>query len=82
MSVSGKYFEEFILNREVGWPRQMGCRVVEANPENRELGSVGRRDEILTQPITLTKGVRIVTYKASPQKPLKVTTMLNKLGRW
>jgi len=71
------YFEEFIAE---GPPvRAMGVRLQQGNPEGRRLASDGRRMVELTEPVTLVKGVRQVTYRASAARPLRAWTMLWRL---
>lgn len=79
MSERAQFFEEFLIHEEGVWPKCLGIRLVDENPENRTLGFDGRREFALTQPITLKKGHREVTYKASQKKPLHVRTMLQRL---
>lgn len=45
----------------------------------RTLGVYGLRKFAVTENITLQKGHRSVTYKASVKRPLLVSTMLQKL---
>lgn len=77
------YFEEFVLLHPDGTAKGIGSRIlpVELPPEHqgRTLGAYGRRDFEVTETITLSKGHRQVTYKASTKKPLKVCTFLSKL---
>jgi hypothetical protein len=74
-----EYFEEFIANNGDAYPKTLGVRRVAENTDNRKLGSEGRREIILTEPIELIKGVNSVCYKFSPKKPQRVWTMLQKL---
>lgn len=56
--------------------RMLGTRVV-PDPGDRKLGYAGTMEDILvTAPLTLTRGHKTVTFPASPEKPLKVRTML------
>ncbi len=78
------YFEEFLLDRgDAVWPKGLGALIypVQLPPEQqgRKLGYAGKRVFVVTEPITLHKGHKVVTYKASPKKPLKVSTQLQRL---
>ena len=75
------YFEEFLaLDRYGGRPVGMGWRdyPVELPPEQagRKLGYAGLREFDLVETVTLAKGHRLVRYKASPERPVRVSTML------
>src|SRR5579863_10107729 len=75
-----KFFEEFIVHRGDGeWPRCAGTRFVKDNNENRPLGVAGRRDFTLTENVTLMRCFKEVILKASPKRPVRVTTYLQKL---
>lgn len=72
------FFEEFILDMVYNEkPTCLGTRRC-GNPDGRELGFYGRREFAITEPITLDKGHRQVTYKASKEKPIFVRTMLQR----
>lgn len=77
------YFEEFMLLRDGCNPKGIGARMfpVELPPEQqgRTLGAYGKREFEVTQTITLSKGHRQVEYKASVKRPLRVSTMLQRL---
>ncbi len=77
------YFEEFLLVRPQGTAKGLGSRNYSTHlpqeQQGRTLGAYGRRDFEVVEPITLNKGHRQVTYKASVRKPLRVFTFLNKL---
>lgn len=74
-----KFFEEFIVLEPV--VKCVGIRVVQSNEENRPLGVAGRKDLLLVEPVALLRCFKHITLKASPQKPVKVFTTLQKLGR-
>ena len=69
--------------REGCTPKTLGVRQLPLElPEDQQgriLGVQGRRDFDLTENVTLHKGHRQVTYKASSKKPIRVSTMLQKL---
>lgn len=72
-----RFFEEFLRASEgLNAPKHMGIRRVESNPDDRPLCHAGKREFVLTEPITLQKGHKTVVYKASPKKPLRVITFL------
>jgi hypothetical protein len=77
------YFEEFLRLREGCTPQGMGVLELPLElPESqrdRVLGVYGRREFEVKETITLQKGHRQVTYKASAKRPLRVSTMLQKL---
>lgn len=77
------YFEEFIAKREGCTPKTLGVRQFDLTlPESQQgrlLGVRGWREFDVTETITLQKGHRQVTYKASIKKPIRVATMLQKL---
>ena len=77
--MSAQFFEEFLIHDGDKFPKCLGIRLVEANADNRTLGFYGKREFAITEPITLRKGHREVTYRASDKRPLKVRTMLQKL---
>jgi hypothetical protein len=79
------YFEEFLLLRgEQDWPKGLGfiAYPVDLPPEQqgRPLGFAGRRELVLTADVVLQKGHRPgVIVRASPQRPKRVTTMLQRM---
>ena len=78
------YFEEFLLLLPNGClPKGMGSRIfpieLPRDQNGRKLGFAGRREFTVTETIILNKGHRQVAYKASQQKPLQVSTMLQRM---
>jgi hypothetical protein len=72
---TGKFFEEYFSGTAC-----LGISIVEYSKTNRPLGVAGRRDFVLRSPITLMRGSgKIVTLFASPENPVRVWTMLQKL---
>ena len=70
------YFEEFIqMEPEI---KGLGVRPVQ-EAGVRKLGVDGAQDATFTQPITLHRGHKLVTIRASLNRPLRVRTMLQKL---
>lgn len=72
------FFEEYIeLKTE---KRQLlGWRKLEVDAAPRALGSDGRVEKTLIQPIVLRKGLKDVEIKASISNPLHVVTMVQPL---
>ena len=78
------YFEEFLLLFPYGMmPKGMGSKHypvdLPVEQQGRPLGHAGTRKFVVTETITLQKGHREVTYRASPKKPLNVQTMLQRM---
>lgn len=77
------YFEEYLLLREGCKPKGMGVKQLPLelpkDQQGRTLGVYGLRKFEVKENITLQKGHRQVTYKASAKRPLFVSTMLQKL---
>jgi len=73
-----KFFEEFISQESC---KCLGVRIVESNEDNRPLGAAGGKELVLTEPIKLLRCFKEIEIKASKKRPLKVLTMLQKLGR-
>lgn len=65
------YFEELYEYEKAEF---LGTRRVEF--PNRALGSPGTIDISITEPVTLRRGAKEVTFKASPKKPLKCRSTL------
>lgn len=64
------YSEYLAVPMPDGGEKLLGMRRIE-KPEGREFGVYGRREYTLTEPLTLQKGYKQVTIKATPQKPIK-----------
>jgi hypothetical protein len=74
------FFEEYIAEAVgTNWPKVLGWKILDANEAPRPLGSLGIEKRILTAPITLKKGHKEITIKASSQRPITVTTMVQVL---
>lgn len=77
------YFEEILQIREGTWPKMLGSRIysttLPADQVGRKLGHAGERRFDLTEPVTLSKGCNQVVVKASPKKPIPVTSYLQRL---
>lgn len=69
------YFEELIDATSF---KCYGTRKVD-DPQGRECGYAGRREETLIATVHLDKGHKSVLLKASPAKPVRVVTMLHVL---
>jgi len=65
------FYEEFI---DLDIKRTLGMRPVTTLV--RKLGSDGCVELVLTEPITLTKGMKQVVIKASKMRPVRVAAML------
>ncbi len=74
-----RFFEEFLICDGDKYPKCLGVLDLESNSDNRVLGYYGKREFAITEPITLRKGHREVTYRASVKRPLLVRTMLQRL---
>lgn len=65
------FYEEFI---DLDTRRTLGTRRVETL--DRPLGSNGYKETILTEPLSLTKGMKQIIVKASVQRPVRIACML------
>ena len=65
------YFEEFM---DAEWNKYLGSRPI--SQPDRLLGAPGRIEYVLKEPITLQKGMKTYTLKASPRRPVRVSAML------
>jgi hypothetical protein len=80
---AGTFFEEFIRlefdqrGRLIS-AQGIGSRIVD-NPAGRPLGSDGLREFDLTEPNTLTRGLKEITDRASKKNPMRVNTMLQRM---
>lgn len=68
------FFEEL---SEAGTHRFLGTRIVAT--QDRPLGYAGRKAFTVTEPLTLTRGNKTKTFRASAKKPLHVVAMLQTL---
>lgn len=75
-------FEEFLIDEPGAYPKCLGVKLHESNPDGRLYGYAGLRQFTLTESVTLNKGHRQVVIKASPKRPLRVRTMLQMLEGW
>ncbi len=74
------FFEEYIAEAVGGnWNKVLGWKVLDVDSAPRPLGSDGRKVVTLTEPIVLKHGMKFVTVKASPQRPVHVITMVQAL---
>jgi hypothetical protein len=74
------YFEEIIIEATgLDWPKCVGVRLVENNDEGRLLGVAGKRELELTAPIEVMRCFKKIIIKASPKRPVRVVTYLQKL---
>jgi hypothetical protein len=71
------FFEELITTEEP--IKCLGVRIVEFEP-GRKLGADGMRTITITKDVELQRGHKTATFKASPEKPLVVKTMVQMLN--
>ena len=76
----GKFFEEFFTHDESDSVKCIGVRIVES-AQGRKLGSEGLIKSTFTEPLVLLRCFKEVQIKASKERPVKVFSMLQKLGR-
>lgn len=80
--MKAKYFMDYVAedpSTSSGW-RGLGCQMLEELPEGRKTCSEGQAPFLLTSDIELHRGHRVVTVKASPEKPIKGFTIIYPLG--
>lgn len=66
------FFEDWV---DADTLKPMGSRMLPCIEAPGPLGSTGIKKWTLTEPVTLTKGFKTVTVKASRKKPRRVMTM-------
>lgn len=71
--VHGFYEELYDIERH----RPLGDRMVQTI--DRPLGSDGRKEIVLTETVTLKKGFKTITVKATPQRPVRCYSMFQLL---
>lgn len=71
------YFTEELHNIETN--QHLGFRRLEGLP-TRPIGSPGRLKFLLTEPVTLQRGHKQVTIKASTKRPIYVEGMILSVG--
>lgn len=68
------FYEELV---DLETRKMIGTRPVASL--DRPMGQAGRREFIITEPSEILKGHRLTMLKASPQKPVRVSSVLNAL---
>lgn len=69
------WFEEYYVRQPDGsykWKGKKPC----GDPGQRKTGSEGIEDCVLTEPTTLTAGLKTVVVKASTKKPVEARTII------
>jgi len=67
------FFEDFV---DLDTFKSLGSRALNVDQAPRLTGSPGILTLVLTEPVTLVKGFRQVTVKASPRKPRRVLSTI------
>lgn len=69
------FFVEYIQH-DAGGTKLLGYKLLDVDEAPRPLGSDGRLEMTITEPLTLRKGTKEVVIKASPERPLTVFSMV------
>lgn len=67
------FYEDYV---DLDTLKSLGSRTLPDLEAPRATGSPGIRNTVLTEPVTLVKGLKTVTIKASRKHPRRVQTMI------